>query len=221
MHRGPRSSRTPPRQGSSHSSSSKSSEKDYALSLNIYGDGDTTREEPSPAHWGAMLHKRDELHGDLHHVRKNEAFFYEDPIPRRPVESTTSYGRSEIQHLSSSRRDAVSKVLHSYGSDDSNLPKGTKNCQDWTVGALGALEKERLAPLGTRDYWAQNIGQPSADISERLEQDGRSWIPKITDPSQVRGPADAAFRRNPVSQPTGRIDMSKFSGLSGGGKSKR
>lgn len=221
MHRGSRPSLTPSRQGSNHSTDSKGSAKDYALSLNIYGDGDTTREEVLPAHWGAMLHKRGGSNGDLHHVRKQDAFFYDDPVPTRPLESTTSYGRSEVLHLSSSRKEAASKVLHSYGRDKSNLPSGVANCQDWTVGALGALEQGKLAPKGTSKYWGEKIGNSSATVAQKLQRDGGSWIPKTASKSERQGPADATYGRKTVSQPTGRLDMSKFAGLSGGGKSKR
>lgn len=215
MERGSRSS-------SRHTSrsNSSSSEKDYALSVNIYGRGDTRQGDP-PAHWGAILHKREGKDGDLYHVRKDDDFFYEDPAPRRPIESTTSHGRSEIKLLSNRRKETAAQVLHAYGKDKSNLPRGDANCQDWTVGALGALERERLAPQGTRDYWNANVGKASPAIGDRLQRDGRSWIPKTTVDSSGQGPADATFGKEQVRQQVGRLNLDKFAGLSGGSKSRR
>lgn len=207
----PRGSRSSSRQSST---SSQGSEKDYALAVNLYGRGDPTKRDP-PAHWGAMLSRRGEKHGDLYHVRKNEEFFFEDPVLRRPVESNTSYGRSEITYLSRRRKDSAARVLDAYGKKESNLPGVNENCHNWTVGALGALEENSLAPEGTRDYWKGNIGKPSPHIGDRLERDGRSWIPKPIDDSRGRAPADATFGKEQVRQPTGRLNMDRFASLSG------
>lgn len=201
-------------------SNSSSSEKDYALSVNIYGRGDASENDP-PAHWGAILHKREEKDGDLYHVRKDDDFFYDDPAPRRPIESTTSHGRSEIKLLSNRRKETAAQVLNAYGKDKSNLPRGDANCQDWTVGALGALERERLAPQGTRDYWSANVGKPSPAIGNRLQKDGRSWVPKATVDSSGQAPADATFGKEKVQRPVGRLNLDKFASLSGGTKSRR
>ncbi|QKX56169.1 uncharacterized protein TRUGW13939_03269 [Talaromyces rugulosus] len=157
-----------------------------------------------------MLSKRGDTNGDLYHVRKNHDFFYEDPVLRRPVESNTSYGRSEITHLSRRGKDSAAQILDSHGKNKNNLPRGDTNCQDWT---------------GTRDYWKENVGQSSEDIGNRLQRDGRSWIPKPTEEPSRRGPADATFGREQIRQPTGRLNMDKFAGLSGlsggSGKSRR
>ncbi|KAJ5500796.1 hypothetical protein N7453_009847 [Penicillium expansum] len=191
------------RSSSTHSSQSNGSEKDYTLSVNLYGRGDADQD------------------GDLYHVRKNDAFFYEDPVQRRPTESNTSYGRAEIKHLSNARKETAAQVLNAYGRDKSNLPQGNQNCQDWTVGALNALERERLAPQGTSAHWKKNIGQSSPDIGARLQQDGRSWVPKTTSDLKGRGPADATFGREQVRQPVGRLNLDKFASLSGSSKSRR
>jgi hypothetical protein len=169
-----------------------------------------------------MLSRRGEKHGDLYHVRKNDDFFYEDPVLRRPVESNTSYGRSEVTYLSNRRKESAAQVLDAYGKEKSNIPSGNTNCQHWTVSALDVLERESLAPQGTRDYWKQNIAKSSEEIGNRLQRDGRSWIPKPTEDSSGRGPADATFGKEQVRQPTGRLNMDKFVGLSGlsGGSSK-
>lgn len=198
---------------STASSGSTGSQKDYTLSVNVYGRGDPRKDDP-PAHWGTMLHKRGDTHGDLHHVRKQDDFYYEDPVQRRAVESNTSYGRHEVQHLSSRRKDAAEQVLNTYGRNNQNLPTGTQNCQNWTVGALGALEQQRLAPRGTQSYWQQNVGQSSQAIGNRLQQDGRSWIPR-TAPEARQGPADAGYRKKEEARPVGRLNMAKFAGLSG------
>lgn len=77
-----------------------------------------------------MLYKRGDTHGDLHPVRKDHDFFYDEPVPRCAVESGTSYGRSEIKHLSNSRKESAAQALNAYGIDKSNIPTGTANCQD-------------------------------------------------------------------------------------------
>ncbi|KAJ5789197.1 uncharacterized protein N7518_006208 [Penicillium psychrosexuale] len=113
-----------PRSSSRHSShsnsSSKNSEKDYALSVNLYGRGAAHQGDP-PAHWGAMLHKRGETDGDLYHVRKDQEFFYEDPVHRRPIESNTSFGRSEMMHLSKTDKETAAQVLNKYGKNRSTI----------------------------------------------------------------------------------------------------
>lgn len=206
---------------SAHSSrSNSSSEKDYALSVNMYGRGDATQGDP-PAHWGAMLHKRGEVEGDLYHVRKKEDFYYEDPAPKRPIESNTSYGRSGIKHLSNRRKETAAQVLDAYGKDISNLPSAGANCQDWTLGALDALEREKLAPRGTKDYWSQNVGRGSADIGNRIQRDGGSWIPKTTVDPRGQGPADATFGKEKIRQPVGRLNLDKFASISGSSQRKR
>lgn len=202
------------------SRSSRGSEKDYALSINVYGRGDT-RHDDSPAHWEAMLHKRGEVDGDFYHVRKAEDFYYEHSAQRRPIEVAASHGRNEIQHLSKRNKAIAAQVLDAYGKDRSNLPRGNETGQDWIVGALGALEREKLVPRGTRDYWSQNIGQVSSDIGHRIRRDGGSWIPSTTGNLKGQGPADATFGREQVRQPVGRLNLDDFAGLSGSSKSRR
>lgn len=214
----PRSSkpRQPSRAGSGSSSSSGNSEKSQTLSVNLYGRGDPDLGDP-PAHWGAMIHKRGEREGDLYHVRKNNEFFYDHS--KRPLESQTSTGRSEIKHFSSSRRPQVAQTLHDYGTNAANLPADGQNCQDWTAGALGAVEQQRLAPPGTGDYWATNVGKSSLAIGDRLQRDGRSWVPKrdVNPPRQT--PAAATFGKDQARKPIGRLNLDKFAGLSGGARS--
>ncbi|CAG8165990.1 unnamed protein product [Penicillium nalgiovense] len=202
------------------SGSSKSSESGYTLSVNIYGRGDVLQGDP-PAHWGAMLHRRGGPDGDLYHVRKNEDFYYESPKQKRAVESATSYGRIEIQHLPNTDKEAAAQILDSYGSDKFNLPHGDANGQDWTVGALGALEQEKLVPRGTKDYWSQHIGLASLDVGNRVRRDGGSWVPVTAVNPRGREPADATFGREKTRQPVGRLNLDKFASLSGSSLSKR
>ena len=60
-------------------------------------------------HRGTMLSKHGEPHGDLYHVHKNHNFYYDDPAPRCPVKSATSYGRSETEYFSNSARSPPCK----------------------------------------------------------------------------------------------------------------
>ncbi|KAJ5879723.1 hypothetical protein N7455_003188 [Penicillium solitum] len=124
-------------------SSGSSGGNGYVVSVNICGRGDVHQGDP-PAHWEVMLRKRGETDGDLYRVRKNENFYYEDPVQTRAVESATSYGRNEIQHLSDSSKETAARVLNTYGKDKSNLPHRSASSQEWTVGALGALEPETI-----------------------------------------------------------------------------
>ncbi|CRG88495.1 hypothetical protein PISL3812_05526 [Talaromyces islandicus] len=104
----PRGSRPSSRHRSRPNSSSKSNEKDYALSANIYGQG---RQGNPPAHWGAMLHRRGETNGDLYHVRKAMA--------------------------------TTKTQLRDVWENNSNLPRGDANCQDWTRrGLWGRIERQ-------------------------------------------------------------------------------
>lgn len=209
---------TPPsRTGSYSSYSSSSSAKDYNLSVNLYGRGDKTKGDP-PAHWGILASKSGNKYGQLHHVRKNDEFYYSPE--ERPVESNTSYGRSNLASMSKTNRDRAGRILDAYGSKESNLPRGNQNCQNWTVGALGKLEEKKFIEPGSRKYWAKNIGQSSPAIEERLLQDGKSWIPKKNDGPPRAGPADATFGRREERKAVGKLDTSKFAGLLGGSKDK-
>jgi hypothetical protein len=182
-----------------NSASSQSSEKDYALSVNIYGRGDPAKHD-APAHWGAMLSRRGEKHGDLYHVRKNDDFFYEDPVLRRPVESNTSYGRSEVTYLSNRRKESAAQVLDAYGKEKSNIPSGNANCQHWTVGALDVLERESLAPQGTRDYWkqiSQRVPRKLAiDSSEMAALGSRSPLKTLVDEDLLMRPLERSKSDN-------------------------
>lgn len=205
---------------SSTRSSGPSGGNDYVLSVNICGRGDI-RQGDLPAHWEVVLHKRGETDGNLYRVRKNEDFYYEDPVQTRVIESATSYGRNEIQHLSSRSKETAARVLNSYGKDKSNLPRRNASSQEWTVGALGALEREKLVPQGTRDYWSQNIGQASSEVGDRLRRDGGSWVPSTTSTTAYykgRGPADATVGKEQVRQPVSRYNLDEFAGLSSSSK---
>ncbi|KOS41196.1 hypothetical protein ACN38_g7933 [Penicillium nordicum] len=207
------------RYSSTHSPSS-SGENGYVLSVNLSGRGDVGQGDPL-AHWEVMLYKRGEPDGDLYCVRKDENFYYEHPVQRRVVETAATYGRNEIQHLSDRSKEAAVRVLNAYGKDKSNLPHRNASSQEWTVGALGALEREKLAPQGTRDYWSRNIGQASPEISGRLQQDGGSWVPSTTMYPKGRGPADATFGKEQVRQPVNRYNLDEFEGLSSSSKPRR
>ncbi|OJZ80669.1 hypothetical protein ASPFODRAFT_52876 [Aspergillus luchuensis CBS 106.47] len=205
------------RSSSLSSNASQGSEKTHTLSVNIYGRGNPAMNDP-PAHWGAMIHKTGEQSGDLYHVRKNEDFYYHPQ--QRPVESTTTYGRSDITRLSNSGRVRAAQVLDSYGNNNSNLPRGNQNCQDWTVGALGSLERQNLAPKGTEGYWKGNIGKASEDIGAQLTKDGMSWVPKSNVQPPRQAPADATFGQSQKVRPVGRLNLDKFANLSGGAKKR-
>jgi hypothetical protein len=52
------------------------------------------------------------------------------------------------------------------------------------------------------------------EIGERLRRDEKSWIPKNVGSGRER-PADATFGREQPRRPVGRLNLDKFSDLSG------
>lgn len=160
-----------------------------------------------------MFHKRGESQGTIYHVRKNEVFDDGSPVLRQAAEATVTYGRSEIQHLSKSRAGAVAQVLDAYRNDTSNLPYETANGQNWTVGALSALEQGKLIPGGTSDYWDQNVGRASSQIGDRLRHDGKSRMPTSSGVSKSQGSAGATLG---MEKPVTRLhNLDKLAGLGG------
>ncbi|EEP81732.1 predicted protein [Uncinocarpus reesii 1704] len=193
---------------------SPASDDDQALSLNIWGRGDTGPQRPG-AHWGLTTSSRGSTQGDLFHVRKaanNSDFQYERK--RFPLGSKSSYGRSELTRLSRSGRQRAAKVLDEYGENVDNLPVDGANCRDWVLGSVGALEDANIVPRGTREYWMDNRELPSREVAARLKKDGRSWIPRRGADAQYTGKIDAKFEsRRPTMRTPGKLDMSKFSHL--------
>lgn len=201
-----RESRAPSR------SDSGDSEKDYRISVNLWGRGDAARDDP-PAHWGTMIYKHGAERGDLHHVRKQDEFYYERTVDRY-VDSETCSGRSEVAHISRRRSERAAALLDEYGQDPEHIPTGSRNCQDWTVGAIGVLERNRIASSGSEDYWKGQIGRPSASVGANLVEDGRSWIPTQTVPTRRSGPADATMGVREQQRRPGRLNMAQFEHLS-------
>ena len=151
-----------------------------------------------------MIHKRGAKEGDHYRVRKDEGFYYDSPKNSRPIDAT--YGRAEVSHFSSSRKKDAERILNEYGSNHANLPRGSANSQSWTVGAIGALEQERLAPEGTKRYWSDKVGRQSSDVADRLRRDGTSWISTLSAAGRAEGQ---------TSRPVGRLDINALSGRSG------
>ncbi|OJJ66780.1 hypothetical protein ASPBRDRAFT_34893 [Aspergillus brasiliensis CBS 101740] len=185
------------------------------LSVNIYGQGEPEKED-SPTHWAIMIFKPGETVGDRYHVRKDLEFYYD--TQRLPVESVSLYGRCELTQLSNTRRLRAARLLEAYGNETANLPKGSQNCHDWTVGALGVLEEANLTPKGTEEYWACQIGKGPISIGRQLVEDGKPWVLKsIVEPAQ-KSPADATFGKTEESKPIGRLNLEDFAHLLGGAK---
>ncbi|KAM5476206.1 hypothetical protein MauCBS54593_000891 [Microsporum audouinii] len=195
-------------------STSRGSMKDHALSVHLWGRGDQTKNNPR-AHWAIMAYERGETSGDIFHVRKEDnGYRYERST--RPLETTSSFGRSEVVYLSRSGRDRAAGVPDKYGNDQLNLPDGVhRRCQEWTVGSLAALEAKEIVPRGTATYWEENIGKSSPFVGRRLEADGRSWIPKKGAGERYEGPVDARFGDKSKRPPVGKLNTTKFSRLLG------
>lgn len=160
----------------------------HILSINLYRTDKL--KSGSPAHWSLTIGRCGEKKADIFHTPKLFDFSYEHSS--RPLECNLSYGRSELILLSSSNRRTAEQILTNYGTDDRNLPQGSANCQDWTVGALNALEREGLVDPATGKYWQENIGSSNRYIGERLQRDNRSWVPKKITTRTISGPADSA-----------------------------
>lgn len=213
---GSKPSPQPSRQGTDMTSSSyhsQGSTKDQAVSVNIWGRGDPARGD-DPAHWGTMLSERGANKGDRYHVRKPGDEFKYERRNDQFVDSTTSAGRSEVSYVSKRGKDRAEVLLDRYGQNPSNIPQaGRANCQNWTAGAVGHLERERLVPAGSGQYWNSQIGRASEDVGKSLKNDGKSWIPSAM-AQQPRPAADMRFGAE-QRRPVGRINTAAFENLSG------
>ncbi|KAM5454783.1 hypothetical protein MaudCBS49596_002080 [Microsporum audouinii] len=202
------------RSGRADRSTSRGSMKDHALSVHLWGRGDQEQDDPR-AHWAIMAYERGGTSGDIFHVRKwDNDYKYERST--RPLETTSSFGRSEVVYLSRSGRDHAAVVLDNYGNNRRNLPDGVdRRCQEWTVGSLAALEAKEIVPRGTATYWGTNVGKSSPFVGSRLEADGRSWISKNGAGERYEGPVDARFGDKSKRPPVGKLNTAKFSRLLG------
>ncbi|KAK2754418.1 hypothetical protein FQN54_007062 [Arachnomyces sp. PD_36] len=141
----------------------------YQLSVTICGPG-----TPEPAHWAFIIHQPPQKKGEIVHVivldETNNIFQFE-ARGGHTLTSRQAVGMCKLKTLSSAERSRVVSVL----TNEVPAPRGgTKNCQDWLIDGLVALEVEELVPDGTTAAWAPRVGKLTDEIEEEL---GGDWIP--------------------------------------------
>ncbi|EEQ30878.1 conserved hypothetical protein [Microsporum canis CBS 113480] len=145
---------TGPRSGRADRSTSRGSMKDHALSAHLWGRGDQEQDDPR-AHWAIMAYERGGTSGDIFHVRKwDNDYKYERST--RPLETTSSFGRSE--HWKPRRLSLEAQLPTGGPMSGSPLPS-------WAVV---------LRPMG--DLGSQKKVQESA-------MKGRWMLGSVTDPN--------------------------------------
>ena len=199
--------RSSSRRGSDESNESR--RMGNRFTVNVY-DSKSFVDLDRPSHWGTMLHHSTLEHGDIYHVRKNDEAYFQS-ASFSPIQMPHSIGRSEVCRHSSEERELASELLDAYGRDQRNLPvTGQTSSQHWTVGAIGTLERNQLAPPGSEEYWRGKIGQSSRDLGRALLADGRSWIP-VQQQYDRQDLVDWDFGTTSGQRgPRGRIDIKHF-----------
>ncbi|KAL3476843.1 hypothetical protein BJX99DRAFT_257965 [Aspergillus californicus] len=138
----------------------------YTLSIIMHGPGITSR-----AHWGFIIHKSPNTYGNLLHVRvidiPSNRFIFEHRSAHG-LEEQDSWGLCKITELNDVQRLTVISVL------EKEKPPlgGAKDCQDWVVDALVALEVEELVPDGTVMAWNGRLGMETERVKGIV---GRKW----------------------------------------------
>ncbi|KAL4800222.1 hypothetical protein BDV19DRAFT_384582 [Aspergillus venezuelensis] len=138
----------------------------YQLSITLSGPGKTEN-----AHWGVIVYVPGNDFGDLLHVRLIDL-----PSNRFQFENRTGHGLAEqdawglapVTRLDSVQRAAVVTLL-----ENEKPPVGGKDCQNWVVDGLVALEVEELVPPGTAELWNGRLGKETAAIREDV---GEDWV---------------------------------------------
>lgn len=197
------SSRHSSRPGSN--GSSQRSEKDYALSVNIYGRGDATVGD-GPSHMGIAIYEHGSCVCEMHHIRNltDEDFVYD---PRsQPLEDPVLKGRCELASLTKEQKMHAGSLLAEFGNEKSNIPEfGLGNCQDWVAAAVNRLEQAGFLVSGEGEFWKSMINKSSEGMKEECLQTGRTWIsgPEST----FEGEPDARFIDNnrDLSKPVGKL----------------
>lgn len=138
------------------------------LSISISGPGTS-----KPAHWGFVIHNPpDNYYGDMLHVRlidrRNNIFQFEPRTPHA-LESHGAYGLCKLADLDGAQRFRVASILEK----EVPAPRGgTRNCQDWVVDGLVALEVEELVKDGTTAIWTSRVGKRTHVIKDEV---GGEW----------------------------------------------
>ncbi|KKK14536.1 hypothetical protein ARAM_000195 [Aspergillus rambellii] len=139
----------------------------YQLSVSIFGPGIS-----EPAHWGFVIHQPPNDSGELLHVRVIDVpmniFQFEPRVPHL-LDSQGAYGLCKIADLDGAQRFKVASILER----EVPAPRGgMKNCQDWVLDGLVALEVEELVADGTTAIWTSRVGKRT-DVIKR--EAGRDW----------------------------------------------
>lgn len=114
----------------------------------------------------------------------------------------------DMAHPSHSSRERAAVMLDEFEKHTGSPPRRCDRCQARGAHALGELERREIVPRGAEEYWHDNS-------RERLEKDGRSWIPNPDAGIRPEGPVDAKCE-SPVSRPQPRrVDISKHEDLPG------
>ncbi|KAL5340000.1 hypothetical protein BJX70DRAFT_137663 [Aspergillus crustosus] len=140
----------------------------YRLSIAIFGPGTS-----EPAHWGFVIHQPYATFGDLLHVRVIDVpsnIFQFEPRIRHLLESQGAWGLCKLADLNREQRSKVASILEK----EVPTPRGgTKNCQDWVIDGLVALEVEELVAAGTAEIWSARVGKTTIFIRGEI---GGDWI---------------------------------------------
>lgn len=185
---------------------------DYAITVNVWSRGNSDKGDEA-AHWGITIHERTAKTGQRYDLKYDERVgYYYARMDGRHVESETSWGRCEVAKVTKSQSRMAGEVLHQYGNQAGNIPRegDGKNCQDFVVGLLSALEAECLIDRGWATFWDTQRGKPSEAVGTALQQAGKSWVPAPQRPARE---ADARHGAMGPRKTTRQLDLSKFAGL--------
>ncbi|KAH8433870.1 uncharacterized protein LDX57_011506 [Aspergillus melleus] len=141
----------------------------YKLSVEVFGDGENPND---PSHWGFTINKPPNPYGDLLHVRTLDAkgmFFQFEPRLRTRLNTQQALGLCVISTLTDQQRQRATQIVA-----NEEAPKdGKRNCQDWVLSTLIALEIEELVAPGTAEFWKEMIGKPARYVRGAV---GANWI---------------------------------------------
>ncbi|KAL4870318.1 hypothetical protein BDV12DRAFT_60102 [Aspergillus spectabilis] len=140
----------------------------YHLSLTLSGSGLSDR-----AHWGLVIYLPSDDFGDLLHVRvidiPTNRFQFENRSGHGLAEQD-AWGLAKTAELDSAQRMQAISIV-----EREKPPTGEKDCQDWVVDALIALEVEELVPDGMVEIWTGRLGRATEVIKREVEAEG-GWI---------------------------------------------
>ncbi|KAJ6155578.1 hypothetical protein N7470_006144 [Penicillium chermesinum] len=139
----------------------------YQFSIEIFGHG----EDPNHrSHWGFVIHRPPNTHGDLLHVRPIDLkrLWYEfEPQYGTELNVMQALGLCKISTLDSEQRRQAITII---GAE----PAPKRWCQDWVFSTLIALEVEELVPPGASEFWKGLIGKTAREVQSAV---GGNWSP--------------------------------------------